>query len=119
MHKSNFIQFIFSTIKHFFRGIMERISRLNRVLTYFSSEKARLLAELALVKDQLAVALENDAADQAAIATAQEEARVARLAAAAAATEVERLNQVVSEDVAEDTQLDALISSAEAELPVE
>ncbi len=98
---------------------MERIARLNRVLTYFSGERARLLAELALVKEQLATALGNDAADQAAIVAAQEEARIAKESADAASAEVERLNQAVAEDVAEDAQLDALISSAESELPVE
>jgi hypothetical protein len=80
----------------------------------FLSDKANLKQELAQTKEQLAVALANDAASAEAIAAAQAAAADAVGAAEAAAAKVSELQALADADVAEDEMITAALDSLEA-----
>lgn len=95
------------------------VSRVSRVLSYLLGERQRLLDEVAVLRNQLAEALANDAADAAAILEAREAAEAARVAAEAAAAEAARLQDLVSADAEEDAAIEELLAPVEAEIPAE
>ena len=72
-----------------------------------------LKAENAGLRDQIAVALSNDAADAESIATAKAEAETAKVDAEAAKVAVAPLQALADEDANEDAQINVLLNSFE------
>lgn len=100
-------------------------SRVKRLFELLTVGREELLAENADLKEKLAVALANDAADAETIAAAEAVAAEAVAVSTAAVAETERLKALVEADTAEDTALEELLASLEssvapvAEAPVE
>lgn len=106
----------------FLEGLSRRIHRLTTtmsalsdrvvaVIQFLQAGEASLKAELAQVKEQLAAALTNDAADAEAIAAAQADAAAARGAADAAALKVAELQGLADADAAEDAAITAALDA--------
>ena len=72
-----------------------------------------LKAENAELRDQIAVALSNDAADAESIATAKAESETAKVDADAAKAAVAPLQALANEDASEDEQVNVLLNSFE------
>lgn len=96
-------------------------TRVVKVITFLTSERSTLLADLALAKEALAAALANDAADAASIAAAQADATAARAEAESASARVGELQALADEDLAEDAEIGAALDTVElpAEPPAE
>jgi hypothetical protein len=104
---------MFTFLKSLFKK-MDLVTRIKNILSTLKGDKDALLSENASLKEQLATALANDAADAQSVADAQADAEVARAAADVAIAETARLQSIVDADTAEDAALDALLSSLEA-----
>ena len=100
------------------RKIMANFAvRVQRILLALRGDNDNLLVENAELKERLAAALADDAADDATVAAAQAEAVEARDVADAAVAEAERLQALVDADLAEDAALEEVLSAFE-EAPV-
>jgi regulator of replication initiation timing len=102
---------LFSFLKSLEEKIMALLARVTQLIEYFTLERENLLTENATLKEQLATALANDAADAEAIASAQGAAAEAKASLEAAQGQNAELQSAISADVAEDEQIEALISS--------
>ena len=72
-----------------------------------------LKAENAELRDQIAIALSNDASDDESIATAKAEAETAKVEAHAAKVSVALLQALADEDASEDAQFNVLLNAFE------
>jgi len=94
--------------------LMDLITKINMVLSFLLGKETAYVTEIADLKEKLAIALGNDAADAATIATANAEAQAAR-------AEVTRLSGLVATDMAEDatieTALQPILDRIAAETP--
>jgi cysteinyl-tRNA synthetase len=88
-----------------------------RVVSYLLGREQTLLSEIASLKEQLAVALADDAADAAAIAAAEEAAAAARVEADQAIAANAPLQALADADQAEDAELATILGAVP--LPVE
>jgi hypothetical protein len=88
-------------------------ARVQTILLTLKGANDGLLVENAELKERLAAALADDAADDAAVAAAQAEAVEARTTADAAVAEAERLQALVDADLAEDAALEEVLSAFE------
>ena len=82
-----------------------------KIVAYFQNREQLLLDDIATLKEELAAALANDAADAATIAEAQAAATAARTEADAAIAKATDLEALVTEDLAEDAELQEILSS--------
>jgi regulator of replication initiation timing len=82
--------------------LMDLLSKLNTVLSFLLGKETALLKENADLKDKLATALGNDAADAATIASARAEADAAK-------AEVTRLTGLVADDIAQEVTLETAL----------
>lgn len=88
-----------------------------RVVNYLLGREQTLLQEIADLREQLATALANDAADAAAIAAAQEAAAAAQALADQAVAQAADLQALATADQAEDEELAAIFGAVP--LPME
>ena len=95
---------------------MTILNRVSTVLAYLSSERARLLTELAETKRALEVALGSKAADAEAIAAAQAATAEAQARADEAVAQIAPLRELADTDAAEDAGLDQALAPFEAEI---
>jgi hypothetical protein len=93
--------------------------RVADVLNALKVENAALLIETAHLKQQLAAALANDAADAQAIADATVAAQAAKAQASTANAEIIRLNAELAADDYDDAALEALLGAYEPQNTVE
>ncbi len=93
------------------RTVMTILARVQELITFLTQKEALYLAQIADLRQQLEIALGNDAADAAAIEAARLEAANAAAAAAEAQARADGLQVKVDEDVAEDEAVIALIDS--------
>jgi hypothetical protein len=90
-------------------------NRIKDVVEYFQSGEAKLKAELATVKEELAAALADDAADESEIAAAKDDAAFARQEAEAAAAKSAELQALVDADTEEDAAIMAILDTVKVE----
>lgn len=88
--------------------------RVQRVLLALRGDRDNLLVENAQLKEKLAAALANDAADEAEISAAHAAADEAKSTADAAVAEAARLQALVDADTAEDAALEEVLHAFEA-----
>lgn len=101
-------------ITTFFKKIMANFtSRIQKIISVITGRYDIIVSENVLLRQRLADALANDAADAETIAAAQAELMESKASAEAALAESARLQALVDADNAEDAALDELLKSFE------
>jgi chromosome segregation ATPase len=109
----------FEFLKRLERTIMSLSARIKRVADYLLSRESELVTENADLKEKLAAAMANDAADAEQIAAAQADAAAARAEADTLRGELEQSKAALAEDATDDAEADAVLAPIEARIPVE